>query len=531
MQRKPPNNAYYDEQQAEMALIFIERCCVHPKGSLTGKPFILEDWQKDELIRPLFGWRDDQTDLRKFTSMLLSVPRKNGKTVLCAAIGLYLLVVEQAGTVPEIVSLATDEQQARIVFNMAKTIVAKSPLLRNELRELQDRLQPLAEPTAFFKPINREGGGKHGLSPSGAICDEVAQYQPAIGQKLLESIETGFAERENPLAMYISTCGSNFASNLFATYWKYARGVSDGSIEDDSFLPCIYGADEGDDWQDPEVWKKANPNLGVSVRVDYLEKMANRAVQIPSYQPSFKTYHLNMWVKTDRQWVDLAVWDRGANPPEVNRNRRCWGGLDLSSSNDLTSFALAFEPDSDGVVDILIWFWVPRETMVNSAFSRFYQSWESAGYVEASPGAVIDHEFPRKKINDCAAKYDLQSVGLDRWSSSQIVANLNEYDDITTVGVGMGYASMSAAINYAERLIYSYKLRHGGHPTLRWCIDNTVITQDAAGNKKPDKSKSSGKIDGTIAFLVALKNMDDDLIGENSDIWGDQAIFEETVIG
>lgn len=526
MQRRSPKNAYFDSRQAEMAILFIERCCVHPKGSLTGKPFILEPWQKRELIEPLFGWRDENTGLRKFTSMLLSIPRKNGKTVLCAAIGLYLLVVEQAGTVPEVVSLATDEQQARIVFDMAKTIVEKSPLLRAEIQVLRDRLRPLAEPTAFFKAINREGGGKHGLSPSGAICDEIAQYQAAIGSKLLESIETGFAERENPLAMYISTCGSNYASNLFATYWQYAKGVSDGSIEDDSFLPCIYGAGEDDDWSDPEIWRKANPNLGVSVRLEFLEKQCQKALQVPTSQSSFKTYHLNMWVKTDRQWLDLAVWDRGAVEVKPDEDRRCWGGLDLASSNDLISFVLVFEPDSEGMVDVIPWFWVPRNTLINSPFSKFYQAWGDAGQVVLTPGAVIDHDYPRLQIKACAEEFNLQSVGVDRWSSSQIVAKLNDQDDITTVGIGMGYASMSPAINYAERLIYSGQIRHGGHPTLRWCGDNTVIVQDPAGNKKPDKSKSAGKIDGIVAMLIALKNMDDDLVEEDGNIWGDQDIFE-----
>ena len=510
-----------------MAVLFIENCCVHPKGSLTGKPFLLEPWQKSEIIEPLFGWRDADTDLRKFTTLFLSVPRKNGKTVLCAAIGLYLLVVEQAGTVPEIVSLATDEQQARIVFNMAATIVKKSSLLGNEIEVRRDRLQPSREPTAFFKPINREGGGKHGLSPSGAICDEIAQYQPAIGAKLLEAVETGGAERESPLMMYISTCGSNYASNLFAPYWQYASGVRDGSVSDDNYLPCIYGADEEDDWTDPAIWRKANPNLGVSVREAFLKKQAEKAIQIPTFQSSFKTYHLNMWVKTDKQWVDLAVWDQGKNPRHTDGQRRCWGGLDLSSSNDLTSFVLVFEPDEEGIVDVQPWFWVPRKTLISSTFSKFYEDWVSHSFIEPIPGEVLDLEFPRLCINHSAQMYNLQSVAIDRWGSNQLVAQLNDRDDITTVGAGMGYASMSPAVNFAERLIYSRKIRHGGHPVLRWCVDNTIITQDAAGNKKPDKSKSSGKIDGTVAMLIALKNMDDDLIGEGDDMWGDHAIFEE----
>jgi len=529
MQRKPPKNAYFDTQQAEMAVLFIENCCVHPKGSLTGKPFILEPWQKKEVIEPLFGWRDAGTDLRKFTTLFLSVPRKNGKTVLCAAIGLYLLVVEQAGTVPEIVSLATDEQQARIVFSMAATIVSKSPILQEEIKVLHDRLRSVREPASFFKPINREGGGKHGLSPSGAICDEVAQYQPAIGAKLLESIETGFAERENPLAMYISTCGSNYASNLFAPYWQYAKGVISGKVKDDNYLPCIYGANEDDDWTDPKVWAKANPNLGISVRSDFIKKQAEKAMQIPTFRSSFQTYHLNMWVKTDKQWLNLNVWDKGNAPPAIDSTRRCWGGLDASSTNDLTSFVLVFEPDDEGVVDVLPWFWVPRDTFLNSPYAKFYEAWTFDSFIEPIQGAVIDLEFPRMCINSCAYKYNLQSVGLDRWGSSQLVSKLNDYDGIITVGIGMGFASMSSAVSYAERLIYSKKIRHGGHPVLRWCLDNTVISLDPAGNKKPDKSKSSGKIDGTIALLLALKNMDDDLIGDDSSMWGTQAIFEEIV--
>ena len=527
MQRSEPKNSYYDPRKAAIAVAFIEKCCVHPKGSLTGQPFILEPWEKKDLIHPLFGWRDEATGLRKFTSLLLSMPRKNGKTVLCAVIGLYLLLVEQQGTVPEIVSLATDEAQARIVFTMAKSIVEKSPILANKVKVLRDRIVPVGEDAAFMKAINRAGGGKHGLSPSGAICDEVAQYQPEIGAKLLEAIETGSAERENPLNMYISTCGSNFASNLLAPYWQYGKAIIAGTVEDDSFLPCIYGADEGDDWTDRQVWRKANPNLGVSVREEFLEKQYRRALQVPSAQTSFKIYHLNMWVKSSKQWVDLIKWNKGALPLKLDGDRRCWGGLDLSSTGDLTSLVLVFEPDEDGIVDILPWFWVPEGALESSPYSKFYEAWAEAGQLVLTPGEVLDHGFARAVINDCTEKFNLISVGLDRWSSSQIVAALNDQDGVITIGYGMGYRTMAAAVRYAEQLIYSNKVRHGGHPVLTWCIDNTIIISDPAGNQKPDKSKSAGKIDGAVAMLIALKNMDDDLIGESGDIWGDKDIFEE----
>lgn len=529
MQRPKPKKAYFDKHSAQKAVTFIEKCCVHPKGTLTGKPFILESWQKSNVIEPLFGWRNKNTDRRQFTTLFLSVPRKNGKTVLCAAIGLYLLLVEQRGTVPEIVSLATDESQARIVFQMAASMVEMSPLLQVEAETLRDRIVPRYRPdhAAFMKALNRAGGGKHGLSPSGAICDEIAQYQADIGTKLLEAVETGAAERADPLMMYISTCGSNYASNLFAPYWQYAKGVSSGKVKDEHFLPCIYGADEKDDWKSIRTWRKANPNFEVSVRKSFIEKQFRKAVQVPSFQTSFKIYHLNMWVKSSKQWIDLSEWDKGDIPVYPSGDRRCWGGLDLSSTGDLTSFCLVFEPDEADMVDILSWFWVPEKALETSPYSKFYEAWSVQGALNLTPGAVLDHNYARTTINDCANQYDLVSVGIDRWASSQIVSSLNDQDGITTVGYGMGFRTMAAAVRYGEQLIYSNRVRHGGHPVLRWCIDNTVIVQDPAGNQKPDKSKSAGKIDGTVAMLIALRNMDDDLISEGEGIWGDRDIFEE----
>lgn len=527
MQRPDPKDAYFDRKHADRAVRFIERCCVHPKGELTGKPFVLEDWQKTELIEPLFGWRDAATGNRKFTSLLFSVPRKNGKTVMCANISLYLLLIEQAGTMPEVVSIATADDQARIVLEMAKGICRRSPVLSQEVRVYQNRIVPIGEPGAYMKALTRDGSSKHGFSPSAGICDEIAQYQPAIGAKLLEAIETGFAERQTPLAMYISTVGSNYASNLFGRYWDYGQRVSKGVIEDDRFLPCVYSADEEDDWTDPAVWRKANPNLGVSVRKEFIKNQCDLAAARVELQPSFKTYHLNMWVKAEKAWLDMRTWEKGSDKAIAGMERRCWGGLDLSSSGDLTAFVLAFEPDADGVVDIFPWFWVPDETLNNSPFSRFYRSWVETKHIFAIDGAVINHDWIRSHIVQCYKKYNLESIGIDRWSSAQIRGQLEEKHSIQTVGIGMGYASMAAAVDYAERLVNSNKLRHGGHPVLRWCIDNTVVTLDPAGNKKPDKSKSAAKIDGTVALLLALKNMDDSL-AESVGIWGESAtIFKE----
>lgn len=531
MQRPDPRNAYFDKREAAKAVKFIESCCVHPKGELTGQPLILQEWQKSELIEPLFGWRDPITGDRKFTSLLFSVPRKNGKTVMCAAIGLYLLLIEQTGTMPEIVSIATADDQARIVLTMAKTMCAKSPVLNREVRIYQNKIVPLLERGAYMKALTRDGGSKHGLSPSAGICDEIAQYQPAIGSKLLEAVETGFAERKTPLAMYISTVGANYASNLFARYWDYAKRIVDGAVEDDKFLPCIYGADEDDDWTDPQVWRKANPNLGVSVREEFLKKQCDLAIARIELQPSFKTYHLNQWVKTSKAWLDMRIWDKGKDEIKAGLDRRCWGGLDLSSSGDLTCFALVFEPDTEGMVDVMVWFWVPDETLHHSPYSRFYKSWITTKDIIPIDGAIINHDWVRDKIAECDKQYNLESVGIDRWSSAQIRGQLEELHSIQTIGIGMGYASMAAAVDYAERLVNSGKLRHGGHPVLRWCVDNTVITQDPSGNKKPDKSKSTAKIDGTVALLLALKNMDDSLV-ESSGIWSDSAtIFKEELVG
>ena len=523
MQRAEPKNAYYDAREARKALFFIQNVCRHPKGKFQGQPLMLEPWQIDNIINPLFGWRDADTHHRKFTSLFFSVPRKNGKSTLCCAIALYLFTVEQANTSPEAVSLATNYEQASIVFEMAKSMVSFSPALDKIIRPMRFQLKLRNSVGGFFKPVTAKGKSQHGLSPSVAVCDEIAQFDYDTGFSLLESIQTGFAERENPLTMYISTVGANRESNLFWTYWQYAEQVKAGKVDDDTLLPAIWAANPDDPWDDPKVWAQANPNIGVSVRIPFLKDLANKARTDLSLQTSFRTYHLNQWVSASDQWIDMRVWD--ANPKKCDRKPqgRCWAGLDLSAVNDLCSLAVVWEPDEDGLIALQSWSWVPEAALKTSPYSRLYEKWAADEYLILTPGEVFDQDWAKNKVLEIAETHDLQNVGIDRWNSSQIRGHLED-KGIITVGVGQGYASMNAATKVAETFIYQHRLVHGGNPLLAWAVDNTVIKMDPAGNKKPDKASSAGKIDPVVAMLNAMYCMDAELV-ETGDLFGNAALF------
>ncbi|MGF7429594.1 terminase large subunit [Thermoanaerobacterium thermosaccharolyticum] len=493
------SNFWFDENAANRAVIFFERYLKHTKGKWAGAKFELMDWQKNDIIRPLFGWkRKDGT--RKYRTAYIEIPRKNGKSTLSSGIALYLLFADNEYGA-EIYSAAADREQAAIVFEIAKAMVEASPALKKRAK-IYKRSIVVPKTMSSYKVLSADAPTKHGLNAHGIIFDEL-HAQP--NRELWDVLTTSTGAREQPLVVAITTAGYDKNSICWEQH-DYARKVLDGIIDDPSFFAYMAAADENDDWRDPKTWKKANPGLGQTVKLEYLEQEAKKAEQIPAYQNTFRRLHLNQWTQQDERWLDMAAWDATAGVVNANKliGHECYGGLDLASTTDIAALVLLF-PMDNGNYHILPYFWIPEANMKERIIRDKvpYDAWARDGFIEATEGNVIDYGVIRKRINELGRIYNIKEIGHDPWNATQLSLELDG-DGFTMVPIRQGFASLSSPTKELMNLVLSKKIKHGGNPVLRWMADNMVVKQDPAGNIKPDKSKSTEKIDGIVALIMAI---------------------------
>jgi len=489
---------WYDERAAERAVQFFPRFLRHAKGEHAGQLFELLPWQADDVVRPLFGWKRPDGS-RKYRRAYVEIPRKNGKSQIAAGIGLYLLFSDsEAGA--EVYSAASDRDQAAIVFEAAGGMVEASPELLSRA-EVYRRSIVIPGTNSSYKVLSSDVGTKHGLNASGIIFDEL-HTQP--NRDLWDVLTTSTGARRQPLTFAITTAGFDRHTICWELH-DYAQKVLNGVIDDPEFLPVIYAAPDDADWTDPTVWELANPSLGVTVYRDYLEAESNRAKETPGYVNTFRRLHLNQWTESSARWLDLEAWNEcgeTVDPAELV-GQPCWGGLDLSTTTDLSAFVLVF-PREVGFV-VLSYFWVPEENITDRARKDRvpYDVWEREGFIEATEGNVIDYSFIRAKINELSELYLIQEIGYDPWNATSLVNDLMS-EGANMIAVRQGYASLTAPAKELEKLVVSRQLFHGGNPVLRWCAANVVVEQDPAGNLKPSKAKSTERIDGIVALVIAL---------------------------
>lgn len=492
---------YFDEIAANAAELFFSTTLVHSKGEWAGEPFELQPWQARDIVRPLFGWkRADGT--RRYRIAFIEVPRKNGKSTLCAGFALYLLTADgEPGA--EVYSAAADREQAGIVFEEAKAMVEASPEL-SSMCDVFKRSITVPDVRAVYRVLSRDAYTKHGLNAHGIIFDEL-HAQP--DRELWDVLLTSRGARRQPLVIAITTAGFDKES-LCAEQHDYARKVLDGTIDDPDFFAYIAAADPDDDWQSEETWRKANPGYGVTVKPEYLRAEAKRAAEIASYENTFKRLHLDIWTEQNVRWLQIETWDKGKNPVDESElgGRVCYAGLDLASTTDLAALVLAF-PDGEEpeTFDILPFFWLPADNVrqkIKTDGVR-YDVWIQQGLITATEGNVIDYGAIALKLDELARRFDIKEVAYDRWGATELIQKLQD-GGLDVIPFGQGFASMSPATKAFEALLISGRVRHGGHPVLRWMAGNVVVRQDPAGNLKPDKAKSKNKIDGIVAMIMAL---------------------------
>ncbi len=474
-----------------LAVRFFEKHLTHAKGELGGKPFLLQPWQRDYL-RALFA---EENGRRKVRTSLLALPRKNGKSTLAAGIALRCMLEDEPGA--EVYSCAASRDQARLVFDTARIAVEQSPVLRQHLKVYRNAI--VRESThATYKALSAEAGIQHGLSAHAVIFDELHVSNREMWEVMLSSQ----GARRNPLTVALTTAGHDKKSVCWEV-WKYAEAVRTGAIKDETFLPAIYCADPAADWQDEKTWAAANPNLGVSVKLDFLRSECQRAIEMPAYENTFKQLYLNCWTEQDTRWIAMHNWAKGSVPCPVDLTGRvCFAGLDLATTFDTTAFVLLF-PLDDGTFWVQPHFWVPEENLQQRVKRDKvpYDVWQRKGLLNVTQGNVTDYSQVRNDILSIAKKYTIRSIAVDRWNSTHLTQLLQE-DGLPVVGFGQGYGSMSAPARQIEAWIVGGFLLHGGHEVLTWQAGNVAIQTDGQ-NIKPSKQRSHERIDGIVALTMA----------------------------
>ena len=492
----------YDKSTADYAVAFIENLC-HTKGTWAGKPFELIDWQ-EQIIRDLFGTLKPN-GYRQFNTAYIEIPKKQGKSELAAAVAL-LLTCGDGEERAEVYGCAADRQQAAIVFDVAADMVRMCPALSKRVKILASQKRLIYTPTnSFYQVLSAEAYSKHGFNIHGVVFDEL-HTQP--NRKLFDVMTKGSGDaRMQPLYFLITTAGTDTHSICYETHQK-AKDIIEGRKIDPTFYPVIYGADESDDWTDPKVWKKANPSLDITVGIDKVKAACESAKQNPGEENAFRQLRLNQWVKQAVRWMPMEKWDKCAFAVDEDEleGRVCYGGLDLSSTTDITAFVLVFPPlDEEDKYVILPYFWIPEDNLtlrVNRDHVP-YDVWERQGYLQTSEGNVVHYGFIEQFIERLGERFNIREIAFDRWGAVQMVQNL-EGMGFTVVPFGQGFKDMSPPTKELMKLVLEQKIAHGGHPVLRWNMDNIYIRTDPAGNIKADKEKSTEKIDGAVATIMAL---------------------------
>ena len=486
---------YFDKRAAMRTIRFIEKL-KHTKGEWAGQRFRLEPWQQFVLWN-IFGWTNaDGT--RRFRYAYIEIARKNGKTALSAGIGLYMLFADGESR-PEVYSAATVKDQAKICFSDAVEIV-KATDLKNYLTPYRNSIVYELK-GGTMKPLSSDYGTHDGLNPSCGIIDEFHAHKDS---GMFDVIKSAFGARRQPLMFIITTAGFDKSGVCYA-YRENVIKVLRGVNEDDSLFGIIYTLDDKSEWDDPKMWIKANPNLGVSLSADYLADQVKDAKNRPEAVRNVMTKNVDLWVDAERTWILDDVWQKciGTTDPADLKGCACWGGLDLSNVSDITAYVLLFHENDR--FQLLPHFWIPEEKMLEKVRKENinYDKWVAKGYVTVTPGNVIDYDFVKADILRIVADYDLRTSAYDRWNSSQTIIDLQN-EGMECNPFGQGYGSMSAPTKEFEKLVLTGKIEHFGNPVLRWMLASTLVKTDPAGNIKPDKEKSTQKIDGIVAAIMAL---------------------------
>lgn len=526
---------YFDEAAANHAISFFPEFLVFYEGAFSDQPFYLTPHQQF-IIGSIFGWKRKADGFRRFRTAYVEEGKGQGKSPLCGGVGLYCLAFDDEPGA-EIYAAAVTREQAGILFRDARTFAEKSPELREILRIDKHNIAYEAE-NSFFRPVSSEHRGLDGKRPHLALIDEIHEHP---NDMVVRKMSAGMKGRRQGLQFEITNSGYDRHSICFQHH-EYTEKILEGIVEDDAWFGIMTGLDvcercasEGktvpqdgcpdcDDWRDPAVWEKANPNLnylGAPFR-DYLIRQVEEAKSMPSQENIVKRLNFCIWTESITRWIPADKWNACAFhvEPESLKGRQCYGGLDLSSNSDLTAWVKIFPPVEDGGrYEVLCNFFLPEDNMRERVHKDKvpYDVWVRQGFITTTPGALIDYAFILAKIQQDTMDYEVAELAFDRWGSQKITTELQdigfeikgeqskaESTGRVLVQFGQGYASMNAPIKEIEKMVIGKEIAHGGNPVLAWMMSNVAIKMDPAGNKKIDKEKSTERVDGAVALAMAI---------------------------
>jgi phage terminase large subunit-like protein len=486
---------FFDERAGAKALNLF-KFLKHTKGSeFAGKPFVLSPWEAF-IIWVLFGWKKADGS-RRFNYAYVEVAKKNGKSTFAAGIALNCFIADKEPGA-EIYTAASNRDQAKIVFTEAKNMVRASAELKGKITIYEHSLFTDYPLMSTFRPLSSDQDSFEGKNPSCTIFDE---YHVQKTNDLFDNIKSAMGARKNPLLFIITTAGKSRTSPCY-DYRAMVIDILTGIKQQDNLFGTIYTLDEGDDWQNPAVWIKSNPNLGESVNLNFLENELLETKNRESAVINFKTKNLNIWTDSAKGWIPDEKWMlcAGECNKDALKGQLCYGGLDLASSVDINALVLFFPVQ----MKILCWFWIPDEKVKQKEDRVDYRLWANQGFINVTEGAVIDIDQMSADILKIMHTYDCKSTAIDPAKAyNGIVQNLQK-ENITLSLFRQGFLSMSEPTKLLEKLILGRQISHGGNPVLRWMNTNVELSRDAAENIKIDKAKSTNKVDGMVAFAMAL---------------------------
>ena len=506
-----------DERKARRVIDFIQ-CLRHTKGEFHGKPLQAccrgRRRSSGTCSAPCARTTPPCASTPRRTS---KYPRSKGKSELGAAIALNMLVNDGEWKA-EVYSCASDRQQAAIVFDVAVDMVKQSPALMKRIKIIPSMKRMVYQPTgSIYQVLSSEVATKHGLNVSACIFDEL-HTQPT--RALYDVMTQGSGDaRKQPLWFFLTTAGTDRNSICWEVHQK-ALDIIEGRKIDPRFYPVIFGLPDDADWTSEENWHRANPSLGHTITIDKVRDAFRKAQETPADENQFRQLRLNQWVKQSIRWMPMDKWDEcgGVVDPYALEGRACYAGLDLSSTSDLTALALVFPPASeDEPYMALPFFWLPEETLALRVRRDHvpYDQWAKRGFIQTTEGNVVHYGFIERFICELGERYNIREIAHDRWNATMMVQTLED-DGFTMVPFGQGFRDMSPPTKELMRLVLEHKLCHGGHPVLRWNMDNAYVRTDPAGNLKLDKEKSTEKVDGAVALVMALDRAMKNLNGGDS---------------
>lgn len=503
---------YFDAAEAQYVIDFIEKFCCHSKGKWAGQQIQLELWQK-ALVSALFGFRHKKSKKRKYRELVLMIGRKNGKSLLASALGVYLLIADGEGG-PEIYSVATKKDQAKIIWNETVRMIKRSPVLNRRAKCLVSRIVTQYN-NGVFEPLGSDSMRLDGLNVHAALIDELHAIKD---RNLYDVVVDGMSAREQPLSVITSTAGT-VRDNIFDLKYDECRRIIDGyddpeGYHDETILPVIYELDDRDEWTKPECWEKANPGLGTIKSRETLANKVRRAKSNPMLVKNLLTKDFDIRETASQTFFTFEELNNEATfDVKELKPRYGIGGADLSQTTDLTCATVLFQVQGDPIIYVKQMYWIPEELFEQRIREDNvpYDIWHQQGYINLSPGNKIDYRLLVQWFQKVQREDDIYiyKLGYDRWSATYFVQDMEEkFGKPIMDPVAQGVQTLSAPMKSLKADLAAKKINYGNNPVLKWCMANTSVFEDRNGNIQPCKTSGRSRIDGFASLLDAYVTLE-----------------------